>query len=132
MPSVLRSVSKYNAHLPDWISHEGVGLVLPATQDMEDGQATFVAAHDLPIDQDRPDPEMVHCLDDERIPGSPVVAIARQQPDARGVAPGHHSIAVVSWTQFGPVGGSLAVNGRHGAMKVWRGGIRTRLDMAER
>src|SRR4029077_13156294 len=64
---------------------EGARLVLPAAQLLKDGQAAVVAAHHLPIDQDRPNPEMVHGLYDQRIPGSPVMAVAGQQPDAHWV-----------------------------------------------
>ena len=38
---------------------------------------------------------MAHGLDDERISVGPVIPIAGQEPDAHGITPGHHAIAVV-------------------------------------
>jgi hypothetical protein len=57
---------------------ESAVLFLAAAQLLKHRKATF---------EDRPDSEMVHGLNEERIPGSPVMAVARQQPDARGIAP---------------------------------------------
>jgi hypothetical protein len=52
-------------------------------------------SHHLAVDQARPHREMVHGLDHEREADRPVVASARDQPDADGVAPGHEPVAVV-------------------------------------
>ena len=38
---------------------------------------------------------MVHRLNDKRIAVRPVVALAGDQPDAHGVAPGHKPVAIV-------------------------------------
>jgi hypothetical protein len=56
----------------------------------------LVAAHDLAVDQDRPDPEMVHGLDDQWIPGSPVMTVAGPAgdfPQDRGAR--HQPVAIV-------------------------------------
>jgi hypothetical protein len=75
--------------------HESAGLVPPLAQDLEHGQAALVAAHSLAVDQAGPHLQVVHGLDDEREAGGPVVASARDQPNADRVAPGHQAIAVV-------------------------------------
>jgi hypothetical protein len=81
--------------------------------------ASPVAADHLPVDEARPDLEVVHGLHDQREARRPVIAAPSQQPDAHGITSGHHPVAVVldSWTQFGPEGGLPAGDGRHGSMK---------------
>ena len=44
-------------------------------EQLEDSQPAVVAAHDLAVDKDRPDPPVVHGLNDQRIPGSPVMTV---------------------------------------------------------
>jgi hypothetical protein len=62
---------------------------------LEDGEAALVAAHGLAVDQAGPHLEVVHGLHDEREAVCPVVSVAGDEPDAHGVAPGHHPVAVV-------------------------------------
>ena len=64
-------------------------------QQLEDAKAALVTAHHLPIDQDRPDPEVVHGLDNQRIPGGPVMTVEGQPADAHWVSAGHEALAIV-------------------------------------
>ena len=64
-------------------------------EELEGGQPPLVTAHHLAVDQTRQHLEVVHGLDHERIALRPVLAVAGNQPDAHGVAPGYKPEAVV-------------------------------------
>jgi hypothetical protein len=53
---------------------------------LEEGQALLIAAHRLPIDQAGPHLEVVHRLHNQRKARRPVVASARGEPYAEGLA----------------------------------------------
>jgi hypothetical protein len=66
-----------------------------ATQQFEDSQAALVASDSLAVDQAGAHLERVHRRDNRRIAWRPVVAVARQQPNAGAVATSHQPEAVV-------------------------------------
>ena len=103
----------------------------PEPEQLEHCEPLLVAAHRLAVDQAGPHLEVVHSLDDERIPGGPVMAVTGEQPDADRIAPGHQAIAVVL-DLVNPVRagrGLSAVGRQHGSMKPTMAGAEDRADM---
>jgi hypothetical protein len=101
---------------------ERLRLVLPAANHTEDGQAILIAADGLTIDQTGSHLEVVHGFHDQREAGRPVVASARDEPNADRVAPGHEPVAAVldlvnpSWSR---TAGDARRSGRSTELRSW-------------
>jgi hypothetical protein len=73
-----------------------LGLVPAVAKQLEGGHPLLVATDNCAVDQAGAHFKVVHSLDRQRIANCPsVVAVASDQADAHGVAPGHEPEAIV-------------------------------------